>query len=149
MAAVGQPENLREPAAVSLNDLMESGQERQLVAAQCAAGVGPGPSAPALGRRQPYLEAVRLRQQREALAQLRTASHWGAEERGRWERQPRKARICPHCQLGVEDATHMIFDCSLYAPQRRRCGNLFAEPRSLALFFIQDPTRLAGFVAAC
>jgi hypothetical protein len=33
---------------------------------------------PALGRRQPYLEAVRRRQQREALAQLRTGSHWGA-----------------------------------------------------------------------
>ena len=31
---------------------------------------GPGLVPPALGRRQPYLEAVRRRQQREALAQL-------------------------------------------------------------------------------
>ena len=163
MAAVGQPVNLREPAAVSLNELVESGQERQLAQLTAAAtreGAsklqhyvrqvwGPGLVAPALGRRQPYLEAVRRRQQREALPQLRTGSHWGAEETGRWERQPREARICPHCQLGVEDATHMIFDCPLYAPQRRRWGDLFAEPRSLALFFVQDPIRLAGFVAAC
>ena len=40
---------------------------------------------------------------------------WGAEETGRWEHQPREARICPHCQLGVEDAAHMpAFDCRLY-----------------------------------
>jgi hypothetical protein len=38
----------------------------------------------------------------------------------------------------VEDATHM-----------RGREALFAEPQSLALFFVQDPTRLAGFVAAC
>ena len=163
MAAVGQPVNLREPEAVSLSELVESGQERQLAQLTAAAtreGAsklqhyvrqvwGPGLVPPALGRRQPYLEAVRRRQQREALAQLRTGSHWGAEETGRWERQPREARTCPHCQLGVEDATHMIFDCPLYTPQRRRWGDLFAEPRSLALFFVQDPTRLAGFVAAC
>ena len=120
MAAVGQPVNLREPEAVSLNELVESGQERQLAQLTAAAtreGAsklqhyvrqvwGPGLVPPALGRRQPYLEAVRRRQQREALPQLRTGSHWGAEETGRWERQPREARICPHCQLGVEDATH-------------------------------------------
>ena len=94
---------------------------------------GPGLVPPALGRRHPYLEAVRRRQQ-EALAQLRTGSHWGAEETGRWEHQPREARICPHCQLGVEDATHMIFDCPLYAPQRRRWGDLFAHPDPLLCF---------------
>ena len=93
----------------------------------------------------PTWEAVQRRQQREALAQLRTGSRWGAEETGRWERQPREARICPHCQLGVEDPTHMILDCPLYT----RWGDLFAELRCLALFFVQDPTRLAGFVAAC
>ena len=163
MAAAGQPVNLQEPDPVSLNELVESGQERQLQQLRAAAdregasklrhyvqqvrGLSLMP--PALGQRQPYLEAVRRRQQREALAQLRTGSHWGAEETGRWQRQPREARLCPHCQLGVEDATHMIFDCPLYAPQRLRWGDLFEEPKSLAVFLVQDPSRLAGFVAAC
>ena len=72
MAAVGQPVNLREPEAVSLNALVESGQERQLEQLTAAATRAvatklqhyvlqvwnPGLVAPALGRRQPYLEAV-------------------------------------------------------------------------------------------
>jgi hypothetical protein len=41
MAAVGQPVNLREPEAVSLNELVESGQERQL-AQLTAAGTREG-----------------------------------------------------------------------------------------------------------
>ena len=53
--------------------------------------------APAMfGQRETYLDAVRRRQDREALAQLRTGSHWGAEETGRWTRRPREQRVCPH-----------------------------------------------------
>ena len=89
----------------------------------------------------------RRRQQREALAQLRTGSPWGAEETGRCERQPREGRICPHCQLGVEDATHMSFNCLLYAPQRRRWGTCLLSPDPLLV--CSRPTRMAGFVAAC
>ena len=69
MAAVGQPVNLREPEAVSLSELVESGQERQLAQLTAAAtreGAsklqhyvrqvwGPCLVPPALGRRQPYL----------------------------------------------------------------------------------------------
>ncbi|EFN51351.1 hypothetical protein CHLNCDRAFT_141074 [Chlorella variabilis] len=44
------------------------------------------------GQRETYLDAVRRRQDREALAQLRTGSHWGAEETGRWTRRPREQR---------------------------------------------------------
>jgi hypothetical protein len=106
MAAVGQPVNLRGPEPVSLNEL-ESKQERQLwqltiaaaregaIAAISMAGVGLGLVPPALGRRQPYLEAVWRRQLREALTQLRAGSHWGAEDTGRCQGQPREARICP------------------------------------------------------
>ena len=90
-----------------MNELVEGGRERQLQQLRAAAdregasklrhyvqqvrGLSLMP--PALGQRQPYLEAVRRRQQREALAQLRTGSHWGAEETGRWRRQPREARL--------------------------------------------------------
>ena len=45
----------------------------------------------------PYLESVRRRGRRLALAQLRTGSHWLAEETGRWQRVPRQHRLCGHC----------------------------------------------------
>jgi hypothetical protein len=46
------------------------------------------------------------------LAQLRTGSHWLAEETGRWERVPRPQRTCPHCQDGLEDVKHALFVCT-------------------------------------
>ena len=54
------------------------------------------------------VESVRERRRREALAQLRTGSHWLAEETGRWSRLSREQRICPHCGSGVEDVAHVI-----------------------------------------
>ena len=53
--------------------------------------------------RAEYLSVVRERRRREALAQLRTGSHWGAEETGRWARPrvPREQRMCPHCAGGL------------------------------------------------
>ena len=169
MASVGQPVSLLEPAPVSLPQLLEAGQERQLTQLLAAAAVegasklqyyvrqvgGLGLVPAAMGRRQAYLEdaRLRLRQRWEALAQLRTGSHWLAEETGRWLRppQPREARICPHCRQGVEDAAHMVYDCPLYAPQRQRWHSLFPadEPRLLTVFLAHDPYPLADFVAAC
>ncbi len=66
-------------------------------------------------------------------------------------REPREARICPHCRQGVEDAAHMVYDCPLYAPQRQRWHSLFPahKPRLLTVFLAQDPYPLANFVAAC
>lgn len=104
MASVGQPVSLLEPAPVSLPQLLEAGQERQLTQLLAAAAVegasklqyyvrqvgGLGLVPAAMGRRQAYLEdaRLRLRQRWEALAQLRTGSHWLAEETGRWLRPP-------------------------------------------------------------
>jgi hypothetical protein len=138
MAAVGLPMNLREPEAHRFRFTTRmSGQQRQLLQLTAAATreeqfVVPCTARPGAFRtgQAPALYesgAARRRQQREAMAQLRTGSHSGAEETGRWEHQPREARICPHCQMGVEDATCMIFECPLYAPQRRRWGDLFAD----------------------
>ncbi|EFN52894.1 hypothetical protein CHLNCDRAFT_54215 [Chlorella variabilis] len=96
--------------------------------------------APAMfGQRETYLDAVRRRQDREALAQLRTGSHWGAEETGRWTRRPREQRVCPHCHDGIEDAPHMLLTCPLYAPLRLNFPDLFAEPHPPHRFLRQKP----------
>ena len=99
--------------------------------------------------RAPYIDAVRERMRREALAQLRTGSHWGAEETGRWEGAAREQRICPHCRGGVEDVEHMVFVCPLYDDVRTRYPQLFAEECSLHSFLGQTPGVVAHFVADC
>ncbi len=95
-----------------------------------------------------YLGAVRQRSRRVALAQLRTGSHWLAEETGRWERVPRAQRTCPHCQGGLEDVQHALFGCPLYSPARARFPDLVFEP-SVHAFLEHDPVLVAAFVAEC
>jgi hypothetical protein len=85
------------------------------------------------------------------LAQLRTGSHWGAEETGRWEGIAPEQRLCSHCGGGVETVHHMIFDCPLYAPLRTRFSDLFCplpEACTLHAFFQQPAPRLASFATA-
>jgi hypothetical protein len=95
-----------------------------------------------------YLGAVRQRSRRVALAQLRTGSHWLAEETGRWERVPRAQRTCPHCQGGLEDVQHALFVCPLYSLARARFPDLMFEP-TVHAFLEQDPVLVAAFVAEC
>jgi hypothetical protein len=107
--------------------------------------------AASLGTRAAYLTVVRERSRRAPLAQLRTGSHWGAEETGRWDKTPPEQRLCSHCGGGVETVQHMIFDCPLYASLRTRFSDLFCllpEPRTLHAFFQQPPARLATFAAS-
>ena len=74
-----------------------------------------------------YLGAVRQRALRAALAQLRTSSHWLAEETGRWEL---RLRTWVYCQQGVQDVLHVLFVCRCSAlgsggvPARVRCRRL-------------------------
>ncbi|EFN50798.1 hypothetical protein CHLNCDRAFT_55564 [Chlorella variabilis] len=159
-AALRRELDLQQPAPVDLGELGEAAQRRQLAQLQEALAKG-GASrlehyvhnvvgalnlAPAMfGQRETYLDAVRRRQDREALAQLRTGSHWGAEETGRWTRRPREQRVCPHCHDGIEDAPHMLLTCPLYAPLRLNFPDLFAEPHSPHRFLRQKPCRLAAF----
>ncbi|EFN54465.1 hypothetical protein CHLNCDRAFT_52903 [Chlorella variabilis] len=163
-AALRRELDLQQPAPVDLGELGEAAQRRQLAQLQEALAKG-GASrlehyvhnvvgalnlAPAMfGQRETYLDAVRRRQDREALAQLRTGSHWGAEETGRWTRRPREQRVCPHCHDGIEDAPHMLLTCPLYAPLRLNFPDLFAEPHPPHRFLRQKPCRLAAFAAAC
>ena len=100
LAAVGMPVDLQGPRALCVEQLRRAALGRHLQEVSAAAA-RPGASklahylatawggrlppgeehAPALA---PYLGAVRQRARRAALAQLRTGSHWPAEETGRW-----------------------------------------------------------------
>ena len=97
-----------------------------------------------------YLTAVRKRCQREALAQWRTGSHWGAEDTGRWLGLSREHRVCPHCNGGTETVEHMIFPCPLYTQLRVRFADLFEScPTTLFDFMQQLAIRLARFASVC
>ena len=100
-----------------------------------------------MGERPAYLGVVRKRSQRMALAQLRTGSHWGAEEVGRFTRVPREQRGCQHCGEGLEDAAHILLRCPLYAALRGRFP--LAVDLSLPAFLNQSVGPLASFAAAC
>jgi hypothetical protein len=162
LAAAGVQLDLQQPQQISKAAVQNACRQRQLEQLQAAATregasklqhytlqvCGGNLDAANLGTCAAYLMAVRERSRREALAQLRTGSHWGAEETGRWERVPREQRLCCHCGSGVETVGHMIFDCPLYASLRSRFSDLFSKPRPLHEFFQQPPARLANFAAA-
>jgi hypothetical protein len=98
--------------------------------------------------RPAYLSAVRQGVQRVALAQLRTGSHWLAEETGSWARVPREQRACPHCQGCVEDVQPVLCLCPLHSPLRARFPDLLFEPTVHALMQ-QTPVLVAAFAAEC
>jgi hypothetical protein len=163
LAAIGMPLNLQQPAPLDLEAATSQGQQRQLQQLHTAATregasklqhyvqhvCGGTLQASDLGQRAAYLDEVRQRHQREALAQLRTGSHWGAEKTGRWRAQPRDQRICPHCHDGIEDPAHMLFSCPLYAPLREHCPNLFSSPHTLHTFLQLPACDTARFASAC
>ena len=117
-----------------------------------------------------YLADVRKRHHRQALAQIRTGSHWLTESTGRMRRIPRDQRTCPTCTTApppppalsppgpLETTTHATFRCPLYADLRPLWPDLFPTPAtpatpppplSLATFLLQPADQLAPFYAAC
>lgn len=103
-----------------------------------------------------YVEEVRGRRNRRALAELRSGIHWGAEEMGRLMGLERSQRQCQFCQLleapgGVEDVRHMMFDCPLYADIRSRFESQlsFSPELSLQEFFSQPSAPLARLAESC
>ena len=163
LAAAGVQLDLQQPQQISKAAVQNACRQRQLEQLQAAATregasklqhytlqvCGGSLDTETLGTCAAYLTAVRERSRREALAQLRTGSHWGAEETGSWERVPREQRLCRHCGGGVETVGHMIFDCPLYdVPLRSRFSDLFSKPHLLHEFFQQPAARLANFAAA-
>ena len=101
----------------------------------------------------PYLVCIRQRSRRQALAQLRTGSHWLAEETGRWHRVAQQQRSCTYCDTGtVESTKHVIFECSHYASVRSDFTQLFTGLPSqnlISFFGQQDQRAVAAFCKAC
>ena len=101
----------------------------------------------------PYLVCIRQRSRRQALAQLRTGSHWLAEDTGRWHRVAQQQRTCTYFDTGtVESTKHAIFECSHYASVRSDFTQLFTSlpSQNLFSFFCQHDQRTeAAFCKAC
>lgn len=114
MGTIGMPLDLRQPVAIGRQSLQRCGLEhhqQQLDEAATREGAskplrgeraGELPRGGVLWQSRALVCGARERSRREALAQLRTGSHWGAEETGRWARPrvPREQRTCPHCAGG-------------------------------------------------
>ena len=102
-----------------------------------------------------YLQAVGGWRQRQAVAQLRTGSSWLAVETGRLQGDvevPRADRVCQRCSsAAIDDADHMVFDCSALESHRWNHPSLFTTrgSRSMSDFMGQDPTEVAAFVYDC
>ena len=164
LLGIGMPVDLEQPRPLCLEQLQLAAMGRHLSEIQAAAGrpgatklahyldAAWGGNLPQPGEYVPlpaaYLGAVRQRIRRGALAQLRTGSHWLAEETGRWEQVPCAQRTCPHCQGGIEDVQHVLFVCPLYASVRARFPDLVSQT-TVHAFLRQDPVLVATFVAEC
>ena len=84
-----------------------------------------------------YLQAVGGWRQRQAMAQLRTGSSWLAVETGRLQGDvevPRADRVCQRCSsAAIDDADHMVFDCSALESHRWNHPSLFTTRGSRSL----------------
>ena len=148
LAAVGVQLNLAAPRPVGRAALREACWQRQLEMLQTTAsregatrlqhyvfGVHGTLDAASLATPAGFITHVRERCRREALAQWRTRSHWGAEESGCWQGVPREQRLCTYCSAGIETLEHMIFDCPLYSDVCSRVHYVFPpDPPSLYSF---------------
>ena len=170
LAIVGRAPDLASPAPIDIADLRTAALSHHL-SLLTAAAARPGASMLSYYTQQvcggelaaedyasaPYLAAVRRRQHRTALAQIRTGSHWLEEATGRRQRRARDERTCPHCaQLSppttvLEDPSHMALHCPLYSPLRQQWPELFphSPPPTLTSLLQQPAKPLAAFFAAC
>ena len=63
---------------------------------------------------EPYLNVVKVRKYRRALASFRISSHRLQVEKGRHKKNARNERKCAVCQSEVEDEYHLLMVCPLY-----------------------------------
>ncbi len=153
----GAEVSVDQPQPVHVPGLVEAGAAAvrvQLAAAQGTRAVQYVAATGADGARDMprYLRTLEHRGRWRELAQLRTGSHWLAEETGRWQQQQRAQRVCPHCAAAgeehVQDAAHAIFHCPHNADLRAHYPQLFtpAHTASLYSFFtFPDPVQLSSF----
>ena len=100
-----------------------------------------------------YLQAVGGWRQRQAVAQLRTGSSWLSMDTERPQDDveiPRADGVCQRCSsAAIDDADHIIIDCSALESHRWNHLSLFTTrgSRSSSDFMDQDPMK--GFVCKC
>lgn len=71
-----------------------------------------------LGKRPAYVDKLINLADRSMICRLRTSSHSLMIEKGRHLQIPTTERICPHCNIAVEDEVHFLLNCSCYEQQR-------------------------------
>jgi len=160
MRAYGIELDLSQPARLCVTDLVEAASasfRQQLSTAQgtrirqYAAATGADRANGLPG----YLLRLQHRGHWRALAQLRTGSHWLAEETGRWQRQQRAERLCVHCAAAgerhVEDVSHAVFHCPRASHLRAQYPDLFTPAHTTSIydfFTLSDSIQLASFARA-
>ena len=80
---------------------------------------------------------------------FRLSSHHLKIETGRWARIDAEDRLCD-CGLGVENESHVLFDCPKTEEIRARCNVNREVYRDVAgLMSEMDDSELVGFVYKC
>ena len=68
---------------------------------------------------QVYLEKIRNVEHRKSFVKFHTGNNCLFLEKGRHESLPREERLCPLCNIEVEDLKHFVFKCSELKVQRK------------------------------
>lgn len=71
-----------------------------------------------MGKRPTYVDKVINLTDRSMICKLRTSSHQLMIERGRHLNIAMEERICPLCNLAIEDEFHFLLNCCFYNKQR-------------------------------
>jgi hypothetical protein len=136
-------------AATSFRQQLSTMQGTRIRAYNAATGAAAANGMPG------YLSTLQHRAKWRALAQLRTGSHWLAEETGRWQQQPRAARLCSCCAAAgeqqVEDVEHAVLVCPRAAQLRGQYPSLFTQAHTHsvhAFLSLPEPHLLASFCRA-
>ena len=68
---------------------------------------------------QDYLEKIKNAEHRTFFVKLRSGNNCLFLEKGRYESLPREERLCPLCNIDVEDLEHFVFKCPELKVQRK------------------------------
>ena len=76
-----------------------------------------------IGERPPYVDSLINLTDRSMICRLKISAHQLMIEKGRHLNLPTEERICPICNVFIEDEFHFLFDCSCYKSQRDTFNN--------------------------